>query len=155
MEHKPERVRLLSIELDNARAASNERSRALTTKASFVVVAAGLLASATGLGLVKTETYLVGLIPFALTIATVLAATIALWPKQFTVLSPSDLVSEWLDSEFTGEQIEEALVAVKMREADSRDKQNEASSLWTKRAFVLLLLSLVAGLAVATYDAMV
>ncbi len=155
LDHKAGRVRLLSAELDIVRTAAVERTRALTTKASFVVVAAGLVASATGLGLVNRDTYFVGLVPFILTIFTVLAATVALWPRQFTVSSASDLVSEWLDSEFTEDQIDEALVTVKMREAVSRDDQNEKASDWTKRAFVLLLLSLVSALAVATFDAVV
>lgn len=155
LDHKAGRVRLLSAELDIVRAASVERTRALTTKASFVVVAAGLVASATGLGLVNRYTFFVGLVPFILTILTVLAATVALWPRQFTVTSASNLVSEWLDSEFTEAQIDEALVTVKMREAVSRDTQNEKASDWTKRAFVLLLLSLVTALAVATFDAVV
>ena len=154
LDHKAGRVRLLSAELDIIRVASIERTRALTTKASFVVVAAGLVASATGIGLVNRDTYFIGLVPFVLTILTVLAATVALWPRQFTVGSASNLVSEWLDSEFTEDQIDEALVTVKMREAVSRDEQNERASAWTKAAFVLLLLSLVTALAVATFDAL-
>ena len=73
-----QRIRLLSSELDTLRNAAIERTRSIDTKSSFVVVAAGVLAGATFTGLVDARSWYLGLVPFALTVATIIAAAVGL-----------------------------------------------------------------------------
>lgn len=138
------RVQLLSSELDSLRNSAVERTRSLDAKASFVVVAAGVLASAVGLGLVRSETYYVGLIPFGLTVWTVVQSAAALWPRSIDLPGARKLVAKHVDSEDPPEKLEDFLLEVKTTEVENRNAQNEKKAGYTKRAFQLLVASLVA-----------
>ncbi|WP_164878258.1 hypothetical protein [Microbacterium enclense] len=151
----PDRVRLLSTELDNIRAASLERTKLLNTKASFVVVAAGLIGSTSSAGVRDSGSALLWLIPFGLTFLTVLTCTITLWPKKLRVAGAEGLVGELKVSETSRDEAEDFILQIKVEEVKSRDEQYRVGARWVKIAFVLLLLSLVAVVAVATTDALV
>jgi len=130
-----------------------ERTRLIETKASFVVVAAGVLASATGTQLVTVDTWLAGLIPFGLTIATVVVSSAALWPRKLDIPSARSLVDAWVEKDEPVENLEDYLLEVKAVEVKLRDDQNELRVKLVKRAFRLLIASLAAALLVATLNA--
>ena len=125
----------------------------MDTKASFVVVAAGVLASATGLTLVRPETLYLGLVPFALTIATVVVSTVALWPRSLHLPSGRQIVDTWVDADISPERLEDMLLEVKAQEVHNRDTQNEMKASWTKWGFVLLIASLVSALSLVPFNA--
>lgn len=154
VDHFAARVRLLSAELDKTREAAVERTRLLNTKASFVVVAAGVIGSASSVGVQEADSGLIWLIPYALTFLTVLAATITLWPRRLQVGGGREMVTEWRVSELTDESLEDHILEVKASEIESRDAQFKTGARWTRAAFVLLLLSLISVVAVATLDAL-
>lgn len=148
-EMRSSRVRLLNVELDSIRQAANERTRSLDSKASFAVVAAGVLAGTTLTGLVNADTYYIGLVPFSLTVGAVIAATFALWPTKMWAPSGRLMVTEWVDKEaMTPEDLEDHLLEVKAREVEKRDEYNERRSTSVKVSLVLLGASLIASLAV-------
>ncbi|CAL4859996.1 hypothetical protein MMM2322_01670 [Microbacterium sp. MM2322] len=147
------RVSLLSAELDNTRDAALERTRLLNTKASFVVVAAGVIGSASSVGVLQSDSSLIWLLPFGLTFLTVLASTITLWPRSLTVAGGREMVETWRVSELTGEELEDHLLEVKAREVESRDAQYKVGARWTRVAFVLLLASLISVVVVASVEA--
>lgn len=147
------RIRLLNAELDAHRGIALERTRQIETKASFIVVAAGVLASATGATLVSTDTWLLGLVPFALTVATVVVATAALWPRPLKVPSARSIVNRWVNETAPTDDLDDYLLEVKVVEVELRDDQNELRMKWTKRAFRLLALSLVTAFLVAAANA--
>lgn len=147
------RIRLLNAELEVHRTTAQERTRQTETKASFIVVAAGVLASAAGIELITTDTWLVGLVPFGLTIATVAVSTAALWPRPLRVPSARSIVNRWVDVDRSPDDLDDYLLEVKTAEVELRDEQNELRMKWTKRGFRLLLLSLVTVLVVATLNA--
>lgn len=147
------RIRLLNADLEVLRATAIERTRQTETKASFIVVAAGVLASAAGIELITTDTWLVGLLPFGLTIATVVVSTVALWPRKLDVPSARSIVNRWVDSSKSVAELDDYLLEVKAHEVELRDDQNELRMKWTKRGFKLLLLSLVTALLVAAANA--
>jgi hypothetical protein len=143
------RIRLLNAELDSIRQSAVERTRSIDSKSSFAVVAAGVLAGATFTGLVTADTYFIGLIPFALTVASVIAAIIALWPTRVWAPSGRLVVTEWVDKHgLTPEVLADNLLEVKAREVEKRDEYNERRSKATKAGLVLLGLSLIASLIV-------
>ncbi|MCM3614598.1 hypothetical protein M3672_09130 [Microbacterium enclense] len=148
------RIRLLNTDLEVLRSTAIERTRQTETKASFIVVAAGVLASAAGIELIKTETWLAGLVPFTLTIATVVVAAVALWPRLLNVPSARKITNRWVDSDKSLDDLDDYLLETKVVEIELRDKQNETRATWTKGGFVLLLISLFTALLVATANAL-
>lgn len=149
------RIRLLNADLEVLRATAVERTRQAEMKASFIVVAAGVLASAAGIELISADTWLLGLVPFGLTIATVVVSTVALWPRKLDVPSARSIVNRWVDSNKSVEELEDYLLEVKAHEIELRDAQNELRMKWTKRGFKLLLLSLLTALLVAAANAVI
>lgn len=153
-DRRAQRITLLNQEFIELRSAAVERTRSLDTKASFLVVAAGILASATGLGLVRAETFFVGLVPFTLTLATVVAATIALWPRSLQQAGARELIT-LVDSSLDGPGLEDELLELRKEEVEHRNTQNEMKGLFTKCGFGLLLASLFFALYVVALDAVV
>jgi len=147
------RIRLLSVELDATRLAASERKRSIDTKSSFIVVAAGVLASATFTGLVTSRAWYLGFIPFVLTLASIVAAVVALWPLPTWAPSGRLLVDEWVENCKGPEALEDYLLEVKAEENRHRDNRNQKQGTATKVGFVLLILSLSASLAVAGLNA--
>lgn len=152
-EERTKRIRILNAELDVIRNASYERSRTIDTKASFIVVAAGVLASVTGLSLVARETWFIGLVPFALTVAAVAVATVALWPRKIGLPSARQVVDAWVDAEMPADELEDNVLEVKAQEVTNRDAQNEKRAKLTNWGFSLLLAGLASTLVVVTLNA--
>lgn len=152
-QERTKRIRILNAELDVLRGASAERSRTIDTKASFVVVVAGVLASVTGLSLVTTDTWLVGLVPFALTVAAVAVATAALWPRKIDLPSAREVVDAWVDADMPADELEDNVLEVKAQEVTNRDAQNEDRAKLTNWGFGLVLAGLVTTLVVVTLNA--
>lgn len=152
---KPERVRLLSAELDASRHAAVERTRSTDTKASFLVVAAGFLAGVTGSELVRAETWFVGIIPLVLTLATVIVSAVVLWPRRLSVPSGPEMVKAWVDADITPEELEDNILEVKSKEVDKRNDQNERKAKLTSWGFVLLIAAMLSALVVVVVGAVV
>jgi hypothetical protein len=148
------RIRLLSDQLDHLRSSAVERTRSIDTKASFVVVAAGVIATTTFAGLDDSRTWLWGLVPLTFTIATVVAAAIALWPVKIESPSGRKMVSLWVDEDgLAPDVLEDRILEVKTVEVEYRDEKNETKGLATKFAFFFLILSLCSALAFTVADA--
>lgn len=149
------RIRLLSAELDESRRAAVERTRTTDTKASFLVVAAGFLAGVTGSELVRAETWFVGVVPLALTIATVVVAAVVLWPRRLRVPSGPDMVKMWVDADMTPDDLEDHILEVKSKEVSNRNDQNERKAKMTSWGFVLLIAAMLSALVVVIIGAVV
>lgn len=146
------RVRLLSAELDRLRVSSVERTRSIDTKASFVVVAAGVLASQSVAGMDGSRAWLLSVVPLALTIATVITAAIALWPIKLESPSGRYVVDAWVDAKLAPAELDDTLLEVKAVEVEYRDRTNESKGRATKWAFVLLIASLGSTFLVTVSD---
>ncbi|GEM_PF-4181158 len=153
IDYRDARIRLLSEELDRTRDAALERSRLLNTKASFVVVAAGVIASVSSVGIGDREAGLAWVVPFSLTFLTVLTATVTLWPRKLKVAGGREMVTAWRESELTEYDLVDHLLEVKVQEVESRDAQYRLGSIWTKVAFVFLLMSLISVVVVGGAEA--
>jgi hypothetical protein len=147
------RIRLLSEELDNTRQASVERTRSIDSKSSFAIVVAGVVAGAAFTGLVDPRTCYIGLVPFALTIGSVIAAVVALWPTRIWVTSARDFVNTYVNDPMSGDVLEDHILEVKAKEITHRDEYNEKRSTATKVSLVLLIVSLIAALIVVGINA--
>lgn len=152
-ENKVARVRLLSTEMDNVRQASVDRTRSIDSKSSFAIVVAGVVAGAAFTGLVDPRSCYIGLLPFALTIGSVIAAVVALWPKRLWVTSARDFVNEYVEKPMSGDELEDHILEVKTKEVTVRDEYNEKRSTATKVSLVLLIVSLFTSLIVVGVNA--
>lgn len=150
---RAKRVRLLNTALDAIRHSAVERTRSIDAKSSFVVIAAGVLAGATLASLVTARTYYIGLIPFALTTASVIASIVALWPTKLWAPSGRLVVDTWVDDPIKGVVLDDYLLEVKAREVEARDVNNEHRATATKTGLILLAASLVSALAVVGINA--
>lgn len=145
------RLRVLSDELDKQRSIVAQRGQSIETKAGFLVVASGLIATgylavpvvlligkgATGapkpFGIVSA----VDLLPLLTSLAAVVMATVAMWPRRTSVLSAQSLVSKWIDACQSPEDLEDYLLETKTREIESRDKRTEKQATALKWGFYL------------------
>ena len=153
--NRVDRIRVLNAELDAIRQAAAERTRSIDSKSSFAVVAAGVLAGATFGGLVDARSCYVGLVPFAFTVASVIAAVRALWPTSVWSPVGRAVVSRWVDDPISGEVLEDSILEVKTREVEARDAYNQRRAKATRWSFVLLIVSLVTALIVVGINAAV
>jgi hypothetical protein len=144
---------VLSEELDVIRHAALERTRGIDSKSSFAVVAAGVLAGATFTGLVTAKSFYLGMIPFAFTIASVIAAVKALWPTWVWAPSARAVVNRWVNHTISQEDLEDCILEVKVREVEARDAYNERRAKATKLSLVLLIVSLSTALIVVGINA--
>lgn len=146
-EQRLARIRLLSTELDNLRLNSMERTRSIDSKASFAVVAAGVIAAAAFDSLSSSHIWIAALIPVSLTVATVVVAAIALWPYKLKTPSAREVVDQWVEADLAPSDLENNLLEVKAKEITFRNSKNEDRARATKWAYALLVTSLVATLA--------
>lgn len=136
------RIRLLNAELDTLRVASSLRTRAIETKASFIVLTSGAISSITGPSLVTSKTCFVGLLPLALIIVAVALAAAVLFPRGLSVPSARKMVDQWVNAPMSAEELEDSLLEVKAKEIEGRDGQNERRANLTYWSFILLLCGL-------------
>lgn len=153
--NRPARIRLLNAELDESRHSAVERTRTTDTKASFLVVAAGLLGGAASLELVNADTRFFGLFPLGFTLATVVAAAAALWPRALKVPSAPHIVDCYVDADITADELEDHLLEVKKREVENRNAQNETKAELTSWGFVFLIVSMATAFGVVIFGAVV
>lgn len=153
-DERTQRIKILSAELDVLRAAAFERTRTIETKASYIVVVAGVLASVTGVSLVTTDTWLIGLLPFGFMIAAVIVATIASRPRKLGLPSARQVVDTWVDADIPAVELEDNILEVKAKEITKRDESNEKRANITNWGFSLLLGGLVTTLIVVILNAL-
>jgi len=113
-----------------------------------------VLASVTGLSLVNVDTWLIGLLPFNLTVAAVAVAIVALWPRKIGVPSAREVVDTWVDADIAADELEDNVLEVKAQEVSNRNTQNEERAQLTNWGFSLLLAGLVTSLITVTLNAL-
>lgn len=152
-EERLARVRLLSAELSELRVASVERTRSLDAKASFLVIAAGVLGTSIGLGVLSPEIIALSLTPLSLVAGTLLCATVALWPRATKLPSGREVVNRWVEAKMTAAELEDHLLEVKAEEVANRDKGNQLKARYVKFGFVLLVISIYVVMVAIAFDA--
>lgn len=158
------RIRILSSELDKQRAIAGQRSQQIESKAGFVVLAAGLIVSgflaAPALAVIGpvagADTSVEGpeitpgcwcaeilaLMPLLTSLAAVVLAIVAMWPRRFTVVSAENLVDLWVDASGSPEELEDFLLETKKTEIEARDERSRKQASALKWAFYLTAASI-------------
>jgi p-aminobenzoyl-glutamate transporter AbgT len=143
------RVDLLSTEADVQRQAATDRANSVQNKASFVVVAAGLLTTSS----VITPDKVGGLvaIPLVLTLATVILSAVALWPAHLKVVEPRLLTDKWLDTKKSDDDLAAYLLEAKVEAFEQQQARTDTRVKALKASFVLFSVSVAATVVVAIF----
>jgi p-aminobenzoyl-glutamate transporter AbgT len=135
------RIDLLSTEADVQRQAASDRATSVQNKASFVVLAAGLL---TTTSLLDPKAQWLVAIPLVLTLATVILSAAALWPARLKVIEPRLLVKKWLDTKASDDALAAYLLEAKVEAFEQQQARTDTRVKALKWSFVLLSASVAA-----------
>jgi hypothetical protein len=147
------RVSLLARELDVQGARSVERTRAIETKAAYlltattVVVAASISLLGSGLGAYFA------LCALAVSAGAIIFATRAIRLLVLDVPSAGQLVDAYVNSGLSAADLEDTLLEVRRREIENRDELNQSRTHSLKVAFKWLSASVVVVLLAAIISA--
>jgi hypothetical protein len=142
------RVALLNSEADVQREVAAERARSVQTKASFLVVIAGLLAGASFDTPWGSQHWWLLAVPLALALSTVVAAVVALWPAPAGAVDPEAIRSIWVDNTKDSYDLEIYLLTIKTfayTEMQNRTNKRVAA---LKIGFILLSVAIAAELVI-------
>jgi hypothetical protein len=148
------RVALLSTELDVQRVAAQDRANSVQTKASFLVVAAGLFSASTGAtaaAVPKTwasveAAHYVPVLPILFALVTVVFCAMSLWPTAQSVVIPGKLKDEWIDSTKSDYALEVFLLQVKVDAWNDLQRVNGTRVTYLKWGFGFLVAAVAATL---------
>lgn len=136
------RIRALSTELDAQRQFAIDRGKTQETKASFILVVVGLVASISSTQLAGSPFWAVGLLPMVVALASAVLAVFVLWPRKVRVVDAEKLLLKWVDSTESQEALEDYLLESKKDEIKARDDKYNGATSHIRWAFQLLLVSL-------------
>lgn len=138
------RIRLLSSELDIETSKAEERTRSVGTKAAFLVLTAGVLASKTYPNLDATHHWVAALLPVGLSLVAALCSIVALFPWQSKEVKPAAIVSKWVDTAGSTASMEDYLLEVKTQWIIFQNSRNNRRSRWLQIGFAILVVSIFA-----------
>lgn len=147
-----QRIRTLSAELDVQRQTAVDRGKTQDSKASFVLVVVGLVASVASARLGHSPLWVLGSLPIVAALAAAAEAVVVLWPRSIKVVDASALTLAWVDSNQTQEQLEDYLLESKREEILARDDRHKRSTPHLRRAFRLLIVSVAILFIVTVID---
>jgi hypothetical protein len=136
------RVALLSSETDVQRLAAADRATSVQNKASFLVLAAGILSTSSLF--VPAKLGLLALSPLVFTFATVIFAAVALWPANLRVIDPRLLKNKWIDSKLTDYDLEVFLLEAKVQAYEDQQSRTNTRVRALKVGFVLFAIAVAA-----------
>jgi hypothetical protein len=140
------RIDLLSTEADVQRQAAADRATSVQNKASFVIVAAGLLTTSS---LLDPKAHWLVAIPLLLTLATVILSAVALWPAPLKVIEPRLLVDTWLNTKAGDDDLAAYLLEAKVEAFEQQQARTDSRVAALKWSFVALSASVAATALVA------
>jgi p-aminobenzoyl-glutamate transporter AbgT len=141
------RVALLNTETDVQREAAATRASSVQSKASFLVLAAGVVA--TSALFQPTKLGLLAFSPLVFTLASVILAAIALWPANLRVIDPRLLKNKWIDARASDYELEVFLLEAKVRAYEEQQARTNTRVRALKAGFVLFVIAIASLLAVA------
>ncbi|WP_156891394.1 hypothetical protein [Agromyces subbeticus] len=138
----------MNTEADIQREVAAERARSVQTKASFLVVIAGLLAGASFDTPHGSGCWWLSAIPLALALGTVVAAVVALWPAPAGAADPAAIRSIWIDNTQGSYELEIYLLKVKTVAYSEMQARTNKRVTALKIGFILLSAAISTALVV-------
>jgi hypothetical protein len=143
------RIDVLSAEFDRQRDIAAGRLSSTMTKASLLLVGAGLIAGSWAVDLIGKPFGALPLITMVLAFAAAAAALISLLPRSTIKLEPSILIDEALFGEMDPELVElkERILETKSAVIVDLNNDNGRRDVWVRVGYVLLGLALLGATA--------
>jgi hypothetical protein len=143
------RIDVLSAEFDRQRDIAAGRLSSTMTKASLLLVGAGLIAGSWAVDLIGKPFGVLPLITMVLAFAAAAAALISLLPRSTIKLEPSILIDEALFGEMDPELVElkERILETKSAVIVDLNNDNGRRDVWVRVGYVLLGLALLGATA--------
>lgn len=137
------RISVLRSELVRLESNARERTRNVTTKASFLAVSAGVIIS----GLLTAELVVelwVKVAAFSLAVLALALASLSMAPDSIRLVSAKEIVDDMLEDPITGAELERRLTLVYLGAIHSRDPvTNRKAQLVSGGYFSLVVASLL------------
>ena len=144
------RIALLSDEADKQREIAAGRLNSTMTKASLLLVGAGLIASSWAVDLIGRPFGLLPAATLVLALGAVAAAAVSLFPRSSLKLKVRALVERSLDTTIpvqTVPELEDLLLETKAAVTESIDRENTSRDVWVRVGYGLLLAAIAGGAA--------
>lgn len=141
------RIEVLSEEFDRQRDIAAGRLSSTMTKASLLLVGAGLIAGSWAVDLIGKPFGVLPLITMVLAFAAAAAALVSLLPRSTIKLEPSALIDETL---FGGREptlvgLKELILETKSAVIDDLNRDNARRDVWVRVGYALLGGALIGG----------
>lgn len=143
------RIALLSDEADKQREIAAGRLNSTMTKASLLLVGAGLIAGSWAVDLIARPFGVLPAVTLVLALGAV-AAAISLFPRSSLKLKVRDLVERSLDTAMPAQtvpELEDLLLETKAAVTESIDRENTSRDVWVRIGYGLLLAAIAGGAA--------
>ncbi|NEM91613.1 hypothetical protein [Galbitalea soli] len=147
-----DRLAMLGAEVDAQRLAAQDRATSVQNKASFLVLAAGLLAGSNVIA--PKVDWLLSTLPLLFTLVTVVAAAVALWPADLRVIEPRLLKDKWLGARESDIAIEGMLLEAKVQAYEYQQARTTTRVRALKTGFVFFVAAVTATLLVVLIGAL-
>lgn len=144
------RIALLSDEADKQREIAAGRLNSTMTKASLLLVGAGLIAGSWAVDLIARPFGVLPAVTLVLALGAVAAAAISLFPRSSLKLKVRDLVERSLDTPDPAQtvpELEDLLLETKAAVTESIDRENTSRDAWVRIGYGLLLAAIAGGAA--------
>lgn len=143
------RIEVLSEEFDRQRDIAAGRLSSTITKASLLLVGAGLIAGSWAVDLIGKPFGVLPLVTMVLAFAAAAAALISLLPRSTVKLEPSKLIDKVL---FEGQDpeivdLKERILETKSAVIDDLNRDNGRRDVWVRIGYALLGFALLGGAA--------
>lgn len=140
---RKERVELLLRELRTEREAFYERSRNLEAKASYLMVANGVIISAAVISMPSADPAWFFLATLLVAIVSIGSMCVVLWPRGVRVPSGREMVREWLEGDLSRAQVEDVLLEVRTVELENLHVWHEKRANLARSGTVFLVIAVV------------
>lgn len=139
------RIEVLSEEFDRQRDIAAGRLSSTITKASLLLVGAGLIAGGWAVELIGKPFGVLALVTLVLAFASAAAALISLLPRSTVKLEPSALINEALYGSLDPllVDLKERILETKSAVIDDLNRDNRRRDIWVRIGYALLGLALV------------
>lgn len=143
------RIDVLSDEFDRQREIAAGRLTSTQTKASLLLVGAGLIAGSWAVDLIGKPFGALPLITMVLAFSAAAAALLSLLPRSIVKLHPSELIDHalilGLDPELV--DLKERILEAKSAVIEDLNRDNDRRDAWVRVGYTLLGLALIGGVA--------
>lgn len=125
-ETRSRRIHVLQREMRLERDAYYDRARNTEAKASYVMVAVGVLLSISVIWTIESDPPWLLAVSLLASIGSLICMAWVLWPRSYKVPAGRDLVNAWVDDDSVSlAEMEDSLLEIRVREVEGLHERNQ------------------------------